>query len=131
MRIPKKEKNNKSTKQFTPAEDLLLIKRYGKVSWTELKGLFSDRTIETVIHHAEEILGLKRDFPGSYPRSGGKSPWYWKFGYCYRHGKIPIKKLKKDSGGGLICPICNRRIRTRPRSSKHKEKYIIEREIKE
>ena len=129
VKIPE-EKNKKSHSEFTPKENMLLTKRYGRVSWTELKSLFPDHHIETVITHAENDLGLKRDFPGSYPRAGRNNPWYYNFGYCYAHGKIPIKKLKKGSKGGLFCPKCGRKVRTGPRSNKHKEKYIIEKRKK-
>lgn len=123
MRIPKNKKEN-STKGFTPNEDMLLMKRYGRVSWTELKSLFPNHSIEVVISHAEDVLGLKRDFPGCYPRTGTGNSWYNNFGYCRTHGKILIKDLKRDSGGGLVCPHCNKRIRTRPRNGEYKKKYI-------
>lgn len=107
--------------KFKPREDLILIRRYGRVSFTELKALFPDRSIETVIQHAENVLGLQRNFPGSYPSSS--KGWYWEFGYCTRHGKVPRHALKVNKRGALVCPYCHQQVRTRPRAKQHKRKY--------
>jgi len=111
--------------RWSKREDAILIKKYGKVSWTELLQLLRGRTKKSILQRAERI-GLDRS------KFSTKKGVYFVYAKCERHGRIlrqdivwEVKETKRGKTKIPRCPwpYCGKRLRVRPKSSKLREKY--------
>lgn len=104
--------------KWTPKEKQMLLDKFEKVSWTELKGLFPEKT-KNQIYKKGRSLGLNRS---KLSTSGGG---YFNYGLCHRHGRILRYEIMWRNSIPL-CPRCGQRLRLIPRTSKYKGEKRIE-----
>jgi hypothetical protein len=98
--------------KWSSREVQVLYDKFEKVSWTELKSLFPNRSKAAMFKKARS-LGLNR--AGFKTTEGGSFNYY----RCENHGLFLPQEVRSIDGI-LYCPRCDSRVRIGPRRSKYK-----------
>jgi len=110
--------------RWSNEEMALLFLKYEHVSWTELKGLFPSRSKKSINKKARELRLVRTKF------STLKGVFYV-YALCPTHGRIFREEIKwrgkKENIPYCPRPGCNKRLREKPKTSRLRRKYRIER----